>query len=81
MGSVENTKNDGENIAVTDSGNYIVDLFFTSPLKDAKLAAMELTNTPGVLEHGIFTDMTYAVIVAGKDGIRVAGTGGEKAWW
>ena len=25
--------------------------------------------------------MTTAVIVAGKEGIRVAGQGGEKPWW
>lgn len=27
------------------------------------------------------TGMTTAVIVAGKEGIRVAGQGGEKPWW
>lgn len=81
MGSATNTKIDGTNIAVTDNGNYIVDLFFSSPLLDAEQAAKELLNTAGVLEHGIFTRMTHALIVAGKDGIRVAGTGGEKPWW
>jgi ribose 5-phosphate isomerase A len=81
MGDVSNTKADGAEIAVTDNGNYIVDLFFTAPLADAALAAKELLNTAGVLEHGIFTGMTYALIVAGKDGVRVAGTGGEKPWW
>jgi ribose 5-phosphate isomerase A len=25
--------------------------------------------------------MSYQVIVAGSDGIKVAGTDGEKAWW
>jgi ribose 5-phosphate isomerase A len=81
MGSVANNKNDGAEIAVTDNGNYIVDLFFTSPITDVALAATELINTVGVVEHGIFVDMTTAVIVAGKDGVRVAGAGGEKPWW
>lgn len=81
VGDVSNNRIDGVELAVTDNGNYIVDLFFTSPLVDAFVAATELTNTPGVLEHGIFTNMTYALIVAGKDGIRVAGNGGEKPWW
>lgn len=81
MGSISNNKNDGESIAISDNGNYIVDLFFDSPLKDATAAAKELKATVGVVEHGIFEDMTTAVIVAGKDGIRVAGEGGDKPWW
>ena len=81
MGDVSNNKLDGPEIAVTDNGNYIVDLFFNAPLLDAELAAKELINTAGVLEHGIFTGMTYALIVAGKDGVRVAGEGQEKPWW
>lgn len=81
MGNVANNKNDGPNIAVTDNGNYIVDLFFTSPIKDVAAAAKELKATVGVVDHGIFAGFTTAVIVAGKSGIRVAGQGGEKAWW
>lgn len=81
MGSCSNNKPDGDNIAITDNGNYIVDLFFTEPIKDVSAAAAELKATVGVVDHGIFSGMTHAVIVAGKDGIRVAGTGGEKAWW
>lgn len=81
-GNVSNNKADGENIAVTDNGNYIVDLFFTSPIKDVNKAAAELKNTVGVVDHGLFVGMTTAVIVACKDGrIRVAGQGGEKPWW
>ena len=81
MGNVANNKNDGSNIAVTDNGNYIVDLFFTAPIKDVAAAARELKATVGVVDHGIFAGFTTAVIVAGKNGIRVAGQGGEKAWW
>lgn len=81
MGSIANNKNDGPNIAVTDNGNYIVDLFFTEEIKDVAKAAKELKETVGVVEHGIFVGMTTTVIVAGKDGIRVAGMDGEKPWW
>eukprot|EP01036_Dinobryon_divergens_P025887 gene25887-34479_t len=81
MGSVANNKNDGPNIAVTDNGNYIIDLFFTEPITDVALAAKELKSTVGVVDHGIFAGMTTAVIVAGKAGVRVAGEGGEKPWW
>ena len=81
MGDVANNKNDGDKIAVTDNGNYIVDLFFESPIKDAKQAAIDLKSTVGVVEHGIFQEMAHCVIVAGSDGVRVAGNDGEKPWW
>jgi ribose 5-phosphate isomerase A len=72
MGSSSSNKPDGD---------YIVDLHFTSPIKDVVKAANDLKNTVGVVDHGLFVGMSYQVIVAGKDGIRVAGTGGENAWW
>ena len=81
MGSSSTNKPDGDEIAVTDNGNYIVDLHFKEPIKDVNKAAEELKNTVGVVDHGLFVDMSYQVIIAGKDGIRVAGTGGEPAWW
>jgi len=82
MGSSSNNKKDGDEIAITDNGNYIVDLHFSSPITDPSAVASELKNTVGVVEHGIFVDMAHCVIVACKDGeIRVAGTGGEKPWW
>lgn len=83
-GSIANNKPDGEEIAVTDNGNYIVDLFFDKPLENVALTASELKNTVGVVEHGIFANMCYAVIVAGKSGVRCASTKpgvAEKPWW
>lgn len=107
MGNVSNNKNDGPDIAVTDNGNYLVDLYFTSPIKgissrlsvdpinslhinlfvfdcfiDAVAAAEEIKSTVGVVDHGIFAGMVSSVIVAtAKDGVRVAGVGGEDPWW
>ena len=81
MGNVANNKCDGTNIAVTDNGNYIVDLHFTEPIKDVAQAAKDLKGLVGVVEHGLFVNMASTVIVAGKSGIRVAGKGGEKPWW
>lgn len=71
MGSSTNNQNDGDEIAVTDNGNYIVDLHFEEPIKDAVKAGEELKNTVGVVEHGLFCGMTTAVIIAGADGISV----------
>merc|ERR1719454_1759424 len=65
------SKVDGEEPAVTDNGNYIVDLFFKKAIADAPKAAEELKNTCGVVDHGLFCGMTTAVIIAGKDGISV----------
>jgi len=70
MGSAATgSKPDGDEIAVTDNGNYIVDLFFTEAIADPPKAAEELKNTVGVVDHGLFCGMTTAVIIAGKDGI------------
>ena len=48
---------DGDEIAVTDNGNYIVDLFFEKPIADPPKAAEELKNTVGVVDHGLFCGM------------------------
>jgi len=76
LGSSANNKPDGDKPAVTDNGNYIVDLKFTSPIKNPKAAAEQLKSTIGVVEHGFFCGMATACIIAGKDGISVKTPGG-----
>jgi ribose 5-phosphate isomerase A len=71
MGSSTNNKVDGDTIAITDNGNYIVDLHFESPITDPVKMATEIKNVVGVVDHGLFCGMTTAVIIAGKDGISV----------
>jgi len=71
MGSSSNNQNDGDEIAVTDNGNYIVDLHFKEPIKDAPKMASEIKNVVGVVDHGLFCGLTTAVIIAGADGISV----------
>jgi ribose 5-phosphate isomerase A len=73
MGSSSTNKPDGDEIAVTDNGNYIVDLHFTEPIKDPPKMAQELKDVCGVVDHGLFCGMTTAVIIAGSDGISVKG--------
>ncbi|KAK4410841.1 putative ribose-5-phosphate isomerase 3, chloroplastic [Sesamum angolense] len=53
---------------VTDNSNYIVDLYFTTPIKDSGAAGKEIAALEGVVEHGLFLDMATAVIIAGGDG-------------
>eukprot|EP00602_Paraphysomonas_sp_CaronLab_P000035 CAMPEP_0185025570 /NCGR_PEP_ID=MMETSP1103-20130426/8473_1 /TAXON_ID=36769 /ORGANISM="Paraphysomonas bandaiensis, Strain Caron Lab Isolate" /LENGTH=264 /DNA_ID=CAMNT_0027558791 /DNA_START=104 /DNA_END=895 /DNA_ORIENTATION=+ len=65
-GNVSNNKQDGNDIAITDNGNYIVDLHFDKKMsiKDALAANIELNNTVGVVEHGLFIQMASTVLVA-----------------
>jgi len=69
MGTSQSNKPDGDEPAVTDNGNYIVDLHFKAPIKDAPAAAAELKNTVGVVDHGLFIGMTSSCIIATKDGV------------
>lgn len=71
LGSASNNKADGDEPAVTDNGNYIVDLHFSKPIKDPVVAAYQLKRTIGVVEHGLFVGMATACIVAAKDGVTV----------
>jgi len=71
MGSSSSNIPDGDEVAVTDNGNYIVDLHFEEAIKDARKMATDIKAVCGVVDHGLFCDMSTAVIIAGKDGISV----------
>jgi ribose 5-phosphate isomerase A len=64
LGSASNNQIDGEEPAVTDNSNYIVDLHFEEPINDPAQLGNELKNVVGVVEHGLFCGMATAVIVA-----------------
>ena len=48
---------------VTDQGNLILDVFFTDGIKNPKDIEMSINNIPGVLENGLFVDLTDKVLV------------------
>ncbi|KXH71619.1 MAG: hypothetical protein AM326_11665 [Candidatus Thorarchaeota archaeon SMTZ-45] len=56
---------------VTDNGNFIIDLKFSKPIDDPRKVATDLKMIPGVVETGLFIDMTDEVHVGLKDGVRV----------
>lgn len=56
---------------VTDNSNYIVDLYFEEPIKDAAAAAEQLSSITGVVEHGLFLGMATSCVVAKSDGIEI----------
>ncbi|VAH30002.1 unnamed protein product [Triticum turgidum subsp. durum] len=63
--------NEDDKPYVTDNSNYIVDLYFKTPIKDALGAGKEIATLEGVVEHGLFLNMASSVIIAGSDGVSV----------
>lgn len=58
---------------LTDNGNLVVDLTFPGPLVDVEAVASELERVPGVVDHGLFTGLATACLVATPDGVEVLG--------
>ena len=48
---------------VTDQGNLILDVLFNEGIKNPKDIEMTINNIPGVLENGLFVDLTDKVLV------------------
>ena len=48
---------------VTDEGNLILDVLFNGGIKNPKEIELQINNIPGVLENGLFVDLTYKVLV------------------
>lgn len=72
-GSPSSAFPDGLELAVTDDGNYIVDLYFEKPIEDIGQVRKEIDATAGVVNHGILERSPgTTVLVAGKDGCHVA---------
>src|ERR1700744_3888860 len=53
----------------TDQGNLILDCDF-GPIADAAKLACELERRAGIVEHGLFLNLTHTVVVAGTQGVR-----------
>ena len=53
---------------VTDQGHYIIDCTL-SRIKDASELNHQLNQLPGVVENGLFVDMTERLIIGSPDGI------------
>ena len=48
---------------VTDQGNLILDVLFSDGINNPKDIEMQINNIPGVLENGLFVDLTDKVLV------------------
>ena len=52
-----------DNIAVTASGNYVLDMRFPKNVDDQSLNRL-LNNTSGVVEHGVFYQLADKILIA-----------------
>ena len=55
---------------ITDNNNYILDCRFDN-ITNPMTLDQQINNMPGVLENGLFVNLTHVVIVASPDGIKV----------
>lgn len=53
---------------VTDNGNQILDCKFEGGITDARALAAQLSNEPGIVEHGLFIDLATDVVIGNEDG-------------
>jgi ribose 5-phosphate isomerase A len=58
---------------VTDNGNLILDLTVEGGIRDPAAFGVELKKVTGVVEHGLFVDMTDTVMSAGSEGVKALG--------
>lgn len=70
-GCVAKLRMDGDKPYVTDNSNYIVDLYFETPIKDSHAASKAILALEGVVDHGLFLDMVDVCIIAGSNGVEV----------
>ena len=56
---------------VTDQGNLILDLTFRNGIDKPELLENQINNIPGVLENGLFVDLTDEVLVGKVDNNEV----------
>ena len=54
---------------ITDNGNFILDVDF-GPIQNPKELDKELHQIPGVVETGLFLEVTDTVYVGGREGVR-----------
>jgi ribose 5-phosphate isomerase A len=55
---------------ITDGGNFIVDCIF-GPIEAPASLDQQLNGVVGVVEHGLFLNMTSQAVVAGSEGVKV----------
>lgn len=60
----------GNKPVVTDNGNFILDCRFPGGIEDPARTEAEIDRIPGVVESGLFVNLTRCVVVGYPDGAR-----------
>jgi len=63
-------RKNGEDLLVTDNGNFILDLICGPTIEEPQSIEVSLQHIPGVVEVGLFVEMCDAVILAGANGVE-----------
>ncbi|MEE9332255.1 MAG: ribose-5-phosphate isomerase RpiA [Methylophilaceae bacterium] len=63
----QNVAKDG--LSISSHGSLVLDMKFDKSISEEKLNQL-LNNTPGVVEHGIFTGLTSAVFIADNGSVE-----------
>lgn len=58
----------GDNVAITAAGSLVLDMDFGR--KESLELTMILDTIPGIVEHGIFSDLASAVFIGGDDAVE-----------
>ena len=59
---------DGNEPYVTDNGNFILDCHFPQGIAAAAETERQINDIPGVIENGLFVDLTDIVVIGQEDG-------------
>jgi ribose 5-phosphate isomerase A len=66
-GTPELRRTKGSGPVITDNGNFVIDVDF-GPIEDAHTLDRRLKSIPGLVETGLFLDLTDRVYIGLKDG-------------
>lgn len=61
-------------LVISDDGHYLMEATF-SHVEDIEELDMTLNHIPGIVEHGLFTDVVTKAIVTGQDGFKIVDRG------
>ena len=76
---MSNNKAAGEDLAVTDDGNYIVDLHLESLVEDPIAFAPQIAGIFGVVEHGVFPYQADVILYPEREEVlSIVRPAGEK---
>lgn len=70
LGGEGDLRRNGDGLTMTSHGSLVLDMQFDPDL-DAAMLAAALSATPGVVEHGIFTALAGAVLIAHEGQVEV----------